>query len=92
LKNLLTKFNKSFNVRLNKNITKKVLGEKAMEYKIKELREKRRLSQDELAELSGVIRPTISRLESSDDVETTTGTLEKLAKSLGVSIRTLFLP
>ena len=92
MKNLLTKFNKSFNVRLNKNITKKVLGEKAMEYKIKELREKRRLSQDELAELSGVSRPTISRLESSDDVETTTGTLEKLAKALGVSIRTLFLP
>ena len=61
-----------------------------MEYKIKELREKRRLSQDELAELSGVSRPTISRLESSDDVETTTGTLEKLAKALGVSIRTLF--
>ena len=92
MKNLLTKFNKSFNVRLNKNITKKVLGEKAMEYKIKELREKRRLSQDELAELSGVSRPTISRLESSEDVETTTGTLEKLAKALGVSIRTLFLP
>jgi len=63
-----------------------------MEYKIKELREKRRLSQDELAELSGVSRPTISRLESSEDVETTTGTLEKLAKALGVSIRTLFLP
>ena len=92
MKNLLTKFNKSFNVRLNKNITKKVLGDEKMEYKIKELREKRRLSQDELAELSGVSRPTISRLESSEDVETTTGTLEKLAKALGVSIRTLFLP
>lgn len=63
-----------------------------MEYKIKELREKRRLSQDELAVLSGVSRPTISRLESAEDVETTTGTLEKLAKALGVSIRTLFLP
>jgi DNA-binding XRE family transcriptional regulator len=92
MKNLLTKINKSFNVRLNKNITKKVLGDEKMEYKIKELREKRRLSQDELAELSGVSRPTISRLESSEDVETTTGTLEKLAKALGVSIRTLFLP
>ena len=63
-----------------------------MEYKIKELREKRRLSQSELAELSGVSRPTISRLENDEDVETTTGTLEKLAKALDVSIRTLFLP
>ena len=34
-----------------------------MEYKIKELREKRRLSQDELAELSGVSRPTIVGLK-----------------------------
>lgn len=63
-----------------------------MEYKIKEYREKRRLSQEELAELSGVSRFTISKLESSDNVETTTGTLEKLANALGVSVRTLFLP
>ena len=39
-----------------------------MAYKIKELREKRRLSQAELAELSGVSRPTIIRLENNDDV------------------------
>ena len=82
-------FNESFNVRLNIKQHEKSFGRKVMEYKIKELREKRRLSQDELAELSGVSRPTISRLESSDDVETTTGTLEKLAKALGVSIKSL---
>lgn len=63
-----------------------------MEYKIKELRERRRLSQSELAEMSGVSRPTIVRLESTEDVAISTRTLEKLAKALGVSIKTLFLP
>ena len=51
-----------------------------MAYKIKELREKRRLSQAELAEMSGV------------DVVVNSKTLEKIASALNVSIRTLFLP
>jgi transcriptional regulator with XRE-family HTH domain len=63
-----------------------------MAYKIKELREKRRLSQAELAELSGVSRPTIIRLENNDDVVVNSKTLEKIATALNVSIRTLFLP
>ncbi|MBQ1570772.1 MAG: helix-turn-helix transcriptional regulator [Clostridiales bacterium] len=63
-----------------------------MAYKIKELREKRRLSQAELAELSGVSRPTIIRLENNDDVVVNSKTLEKIAGALNVSIRTLFLP
>ena len=63
-----------------------------MDFKIKELREKRKLSQTELAELSGVSRPTISRLESGEDVVINSRTLEKLAKALEVSIKTLFLP
>lgn len=63
-----------------------------MDFKIKELREKRKLSQTELAELSGVSRPTISRLESGEDVVINSRTLEKLSKALGVSIKTLFLP
>lgn len=62
-----------------------------MAYKIKELREKRRLSQAELAELSGVSRPTIIRLENNDDVVVNSKTLEKIASALNVSIRTLFL-
>ena len=61
-----------------------------MAYKIKELREKRRLSQAELAELSGVSRPTIIRLENNDDVVVNSKTLEKIASALNVSIRTLF--
>lgn len=63
-----------------------------MAYKIKELREKRKLSQAELAELSGVSRPTIIRLENNDDVVVNSKTLEKIASALNVSIRTLFLP
>ena len=63
-----------------------------MEYKIKEIREKRKLSQAELARLSGVSRPTIIRLESSTDVVVNSKTLEQLANALGVSIKSLFLP
>lgn len=62
-----------------------------MAYKIKEIREKKRMSQAELAELSGVSRATIIRIESVEDVVINTKTLEKLANALGVSVRTLFL-
>ncbi|MBQ1929238.1 MAG: helix-turn-helix transcriptional regulator [Bacteroidales bacterium] len=62
-----------------------------MEYKIKEIREKKRMSQAELAELSGVSRATIIRIESNDSVVINTKTLEKLASALNVSVRTLFL-
>ncbi|MBQ1292716.1 MAG: helix-turn-helix transcriptional regulator [Clostridiales bacterium] len=63
-----------------------------MEYKIKELREKKRMSQAELSQLSGVSRATIIRIESADNVVINTQTLERLAKALNVSIKTLFLP
>ena len=65
--------------------------EVSMAYKIKEIREKKRMSQAELAEISGVSRATIIRIESADDVVINTKTLEKLASALNVSIRTLFL-
>jgi len=63
-----------------------------MEYRIKELREKRRWSQGELAEKSGVSRGIIVRLESDKDVTTTTDTLKAIADAFGVSIKYLFLP
>jgi transcriptional regulator with XRE-family HTH domain len=65
--------------------------EVTMEYKIKEIREKKRMSQAELAEISGVSRATIIRIESSDNVVINTKTLEKLASALNISVRTLFL-
>lgn len=64
----------------------------SLEYKIKELREKKRMSQAELAELSGVSRASIIRIESSKNVVVNTQTLERIAKALNVSIKTLFLP
>lgn len=63
-----------------------------MEYRIKELREKRRWSQDELAKRAGVARTNIIRLENDKDVVTTTDTLQKIADAFGVSIKYLFLP
>lgn len=61
-------------------------------YKIREIREKKRISQTELSEISGVSRATINRLENEENVVTNTKTLHKLADALNVSVKTLFLP
>ena len=61
-----------------------------MKFKIKEIREKKRISQIELAKLSGLSRQTIATLESEDDVDTTTKTLSAIAKALNVSVKSLF--
>lgn len=63
-----------------------------MKYRIKELREKRRWSQAELAEKAGVARTNIVRLEKDEDFITTTKTLQAIADAFGVSIKYLFLP
>lgn len=58
-------------------------------YKIKEYRKKASMTQKELADKSGVSRGIIVRLEGSDDVETTVGTLCAVADALGVDIKKL---
>lgn len=63
-----------------------------MNYRIKEFRERRGLSQAALSRISGVSRPTIIKLENSDEVTINSKTLEKLAQALDVSIKSLFLP
>lgn len=63
-----------------------------MRYKIREMREKRHLSQEELAQMSGVSRGIVVRLESDTEYETQVSTLEKIANALGVSIKSLFMP
>jgi predicted transcriptional regulator len=50
---------------------------------LKRVRESKFLTQQELAEKSGVSRPTIARLESPGD-EARLSTVRKLAKALGV--------
>ena len=53
---------------------------------IKRYRLEMKLSQEELAEKSGVSRPTISNLENNPDAITTTDTLQKIAVALDVKV------
>lgn len=61
-----------------------------MGYRIKEIREKRGMTQEELAEKSGVSRTTISALENGTERATMTKTLINLAKALGVTVDAIF--
>ena len=67
-----------------------VKGEK-MKYRIKELREEKRMTQEELSEKSGVSRPIISKLEQEKPVNMLTDTLSKIANALDVKVSSLFL-
>ena len=60
--------------------------------KLKEKRENLGMTQDELAEKSGVARSTIARIEGNETVAITTITLRKLAEALGCTISEIFLP
>lgn len=61
-----------------------------MVYKIKEIREKKGVSQSELATASGVSRAIISKLETENDTTTTTDTLKKIAKALDTTVGKIF--
>lgn len=61
-----------------------------MGYKIKELREAMKMTQEELAEKSGVSRGTISALENGIDRTTTSKTLVKLAQALDTTVDGIF--
>ena len=61
-----------------------------MGYKIKEVRESLKMTQEELAAKSGVSRGTISALENGTMRTTTTKTLVKLARGLGTSVEQIF--
>lgn len=61
-----------------------------MGYKIKEFRNKKGLSQVELAKKSGVSRSIISGLESGRITTTTTSTLKKIAEALECKISDIF--
>lgn len=63
-----------------------------MPYKIKEARISRHMTQEELAEKSGISRATISSLENGNSRTTTVDTLVKLAGALGVAVSEVFLP
>lgn len=61
-----------------------------MKFRIKELREARGMTQEELAEKSGISRATICGLEGGGEKITTTKTLLLLANALNVPLDTLF--
>ena len=61
-----------------------------MGYKIKELREAMKMTQEELAKKSGVSRGTISALENGIDRTTTSKTLVKLAQALDTTVDRIF--
>lgn len=61
-----------------------------MGYKIKEVREKQGITQEELSNKSGVSRAIIASLENDDNASTTTKTLFKIAQALGVPVSQIF--
>lgn len=61
-----------------------------MGYKIREIREAKNMTQDELAKKSGVSRVTISMLENQIDRATSTKTLLKIADALNTTVDQIF--
>lgn len=61
-----------------------------MGFKIKEVRKSLKMSQEELAEKSGISRGTIVALEAGIERVTTTKTLVALAAAMNVSIDQIF--
>ena len=62
-----------------------------MHFKIRECRQEMNMSQQKLAEESGVSRAIISGLESGSLEVTTTETLIKIARALGRKVSEIFL-
>ena len=61
-----------------------------MKYKIREIRERVGITQEELSAKSGVSRATIWALECGENKVTTTKTLLNIATALGVQMDDLF--
>jgi transcriptional regulator with XRE-family HTH domain len=53
--------------------------------RLKDIREQRELSQERLAEVSGISRATIARIETRSEYQPREGTAESLAEALGVT-------
>lgn len=61
-----------------------------MGYKLKEVREEKRMTQEELAEKSGVSRPTIVALETGKTTDVKMSTLQKLASAMDTTVQDIF--
>lgn len=60
-----------------------------MGYKIKEIRQQKKITQEELAEAAGVTRVTICNLENGTQKDVKVGNLRKIANALGVEVAEL---
>ena len=61
-----------------------------MGYKLKEARESRGITQEELSHKSGISRTIIWNLETNPNAETTTKTLKSIAEALGTTVSEIF--
>ena len=61
-----------------------------MGYRVKEVREEKRMTQEELAMKSGVSRTTIVAIESGEAKDVLVSTLLKLADALGSTVNDIF--
>lgn len=61
-----------------------------MKNRLREIREEKGMSQEELSDKSGVSRTTISELETDKKEVTTNITLEKIANALGEKVSNIF--
>lgn len=62
-----------------------------MKFAVKEIREKKGITQEQLAEKSGVSRATISKLELNTTDVCNTTTLTRLSEVLNVPVSSLFV-
>lgn len=60
-----------------------------MPFKVKEIRETRKMTQEELCRAANISRQTLIDLESGRDVNTTVFTLQKLANVLNCKVQDL---
>ncbi len=63
-----------------------------MGFKIKERREELKMTQEELAQRSGVSRQTISSIETGKYENVLVGTLAAIANALGTTVDKIFYP
>jgi transcriptional regulator with XRE-family HTH domain len=68
----------------------KTRKEKKMGYRIREVREAKGMSQEELAERADISRTIIWNLETNPCAETTTKTLKKIAEALDTTVAAIF--
>lgn len=61
-----------------------------MGYKVKEVREEKHMTQEELSQKSGVSRTTIVAIENGEEKDVKVSTLLKLANALDTTVANIF--